>query len=112
MKLTQSALEKATVFSIQGRVDASSSSELESALVAFANRGEGHAILDMNEVDYVSSAGLRALLIGLKQMSANQQRLLLAALNPDVMDVLKLTGFDKLLSCNDTVPDALAELAV
>ena len=108
MKLTLSNVDTADIIHIEGRVDAGTSKELETAVMELVKTGSGPLVLDFGEVDYISSAGLRVLLVGLKALSAGGRRLALASLNPDVMDVVKLTGFDKLLDCHDGLDSAVA----
>ncbi len=111
MKTTQYSTDSGDVVQIEGRVDASTAKELETAVMAAVGSGDGLLVLDMEAVDYISSAGLRVLLIALKALAAKGRRLALAALNPDVLDVVKLTGFDKLLDCHDSVDAAMAGAA-
>ena len=108
MNITNSCKGSTDVIHIEGRVDASTSKDLEDAVMALVKNGSGAVVLDFTEVDYISSAGLRVLLVGLKALSAGDRRFALASLNPDVMDVVKLTGFDKLLDCYDGLDAAVA----
>lgn len=107
MNLTQSSIGTSDILAVEGRVDATTSKDLEAAVLGLAANGSGSVVLDFSGVEYISSAGLRVLLIGLKTLTAKQRRLALASLNSDVMDVVRLTGFDKLLNCYDDVDAAL-----
>lgn len=109
MKTTHQSTETGDVIAIEGRLDASTARDFEAAIMAAV--GTGPVVLDFTEVDYISSAGLRVLLLALKALTAKGRRLALAMPNPDVMDVIKLTGFDKLLDCHDGVEAALASAA-
>ena len=108
MKLMQNRTGAADVIEVEGRIDASTSKDLETALVGLAGEDGGPVVVDFSRVDYISSAGLRVLLVGLKALSASDRRLALASMNPDVRDVVTLTGMDKVLDCFDDVETALA----
>jgi anti-anti-sigma factor len=108
MKLALSTTDTADIVRISGRIDATTSADLDTAVANLADSGLGPVVLDFSDVDYISSAGLRVLLIALRMLSGKGRRLALAALNPDVMDVVRLTGFDRLLGCFGDIDGALA----
>ena len=110
MKLSQSVDQGVVVIRVGGRIDASTSTDLETAFDQTITNETGPIILDAQDVDYISSAGLRVLLVALKRLAAEHRKLALSSLSPDVMDVVKLTGFDKLLDCYATVDDATSAL--
>lgn len=107
MNFEHNRTEAADIIRIEGRLDASTAPEMQAGAIA-ALDGSGPLVLDLAEVDYVSSAGLRALLILLREATARERPLALAALTPDVSDVIRLTGFDKLLDVHSDVDTALA----
>ena len=82
---------------LEGRLDALTSPELENAL---KNSLEGidSLVLDFSKVDYVSSAGLRALLSAHKRMSGQKGSMKVTNVNEGVMEILKMTGFTDILS--------------
>jgi anti-anti-sigma factor len=86
------------VAGLSGRLDANSAPSLQTA---FSGIGEGsdkpNVVLDFSEVDYVSSAGLRELLILQKKMLAAQGSLTLKHLNDMVREVFDMTGFSNIL---------------
>lgn len=108
MRMSHSRLNTADIMTVEGRVDASTSKDLEDAVLALVRSGDGSIVLDFADVDYISSAGLRVLLVCLRALTEEGRDLALASVNPDVMDVVTLTGFDKLLICYDGLEDALA----
>jgi anti-anti-sigma factor len=110
MKLVLSNTDTADIVRVSGRIDATTSGELDATVHGLVDNGRGPVVLDFAEVDYISSAGLRVLLIALRALSAKGRKLALAALNPDVMDVVRLTGFDRLLNCYGDVDGALEKV--
>lgn len=97
MTLTETRQENTIQISIEGRVDTSSSPELQSAvLLAFQKTSK--LILDFTQVAYISSAGLRALLIGQKTANSKGGSLIITNVSPVVMEVFEVTGFAEILN--------------
>ncbi len=84
------------VLTLEGRLDTTTSSELEEAIAAV---GGAEAIrLDLRGLEYISSAGLRVLLKTEKALREKGGSLTLEAPTEEVMEVLRITGFDTLLT--------------
>ena len=89
--------DKKIIFFIQGRVDTNTSPKLQAEILnAFQN--SKCLMLDFKEVPYISSAGLRALLIGQKTASAKGAKMELCHVCDEVMAVLHSVGFTKILN--------------
>ena len=86
--------EKAIV-SVSGRIDTATAPTLHEYLKTELV-GVKELILDFQEVEYVSSAGLRVILYAQKTMSA-QGSMKLINVSPDILEVLELTGFTEVL---------------
>ena len=82
---------------VDGRVDTNTSPELQKAILE-AFQGAKTLILDLEKVVYVSSAGLRALLIGQKTASSKGASMELQHVVPAVKAVLDSVGFSKILT--------------
>lgn len=87
--------KKVTVF-ISGRVDTNTAPELLEYLKE-AMQGIEELVLDLKEVDYVSSAGLRVILFAQKTMNS-QGSMCIANVNSDIMETFELTGFTDILT--------------
>ncbi len=86
--------------SVDGKIDGATSPELESQLKDWLDQGETKVILDLQEVYYISSAGLRVVLMGAKRLQ-NKGRLVLAGLKPEVKEIFEMAGFDTILDFYD-----------
>jgi len=64
-------------------------------------------ILDMRSVVYLSSAGLRMLLLAYRQAAARESDLLLAGLSEEIRDTMEMTGFLDFFTTVDTVEAGL-----
>ena len=97
---------------VLGRVDHRSAAELEQALaaaIAQASIAQGGVVLDFAGVEYISSVGLRVLMVAAKQMRANAAPFAIAALQPVVAEIFAISRFDRVLSVHADVPAALAQ---
>jgi anti-anti-sigma factor len=94
-----------------GRIDHRSAADLEASLaplLAQCSEGTGALVLDFAGVDYISSVGLRVLMIAARQMRAQQARLSVAALQSVVAEIFTISRFDKVLAVCATLEEALA----
>lgn len=80
-----------------GRLDVKAAREAEGAFEEAAQAAHD-VMLDMSELDYIASAGLRALKRFNSNVKANGGTLTLRDVQPDVMDVFELTGFAAVLN--------------
>ena len=109
MDITERDQGGVTVFSLEGRVDTQGAAELSLALDAAASAGKNKMVLDMAQVGYISSAGLRTLAeIVTKNREAGGD-LKLVSLDPKVMRVLRIIGFDRFFSVYGSVSEAVAD---
>lgn len=79
-----------------GRIDAATAPLLEQDLLAAIDGGDRAIIVDLSSVEYISSAGLRALLAALKRLKALGGNLVLCSMHPYVKEVFDMTGFSKI----------------
>lgn len=97
MQITEKKQDKEIILEVEGRVDTNTSTELQQAILkAFQKRP--NLVLDFQGVDYVSSAGLRAILIGQKTANAKDGSLKLVHICERVQHVLELSGFSTILT--------------
>jgi len=97
-----------------GRVDHHSVGELETALlplVKTAGDGKGVLVLDFAGVDYISSVGLRILMIAAKELRAAGAKIAIANLQPIVAEIFAISRFDRVLGVFPTVRDAIGQFS-
>jgi anti-anti-sigma factor len=97
------------VMTVFGRVDAERAPEIEAAGRHILETPYQKLLINMSAVQYLSSAGLCALLNLGKVATAKHGRLFLCSPSAQVKQILKLSGFDKILTIRDSVQDALVE---
>lgn len=102
------------VVSPRGRLDHESCDPFQNDLAEqlAACRSEGASlVLDMSGVDYVSSAGLRCLMIAARQAASHNGRVVVAAPQPIVGEILQISRFNLVLPVFGTTREALASLS-
>ena len=112
MILTPVRYADVVVLTLQGRLDQSTAEDVRTALAPHLERcveGQDHLVLDMAGVDYVSSAGLRVLMLASKQAKAQKGYLVLVCVQPLVQEILEISKFTLILRTLPAVRDALAE---
>jgi anti-anti-sigma factor len=97
------------VMTIFGRIDAERAPEVEAAGRNILATPFQKLLINLSAVDYLSSAGLCALLNLAKLAEAKHGRLFICSPGPPVQQILKLSGFDKILAIRNSVQDALVE---
>ena len=99
MKINKVSDGNKLTVSISGRLDTVTAPELE-AVVTGDLSGVSEFIIDMNELEYISSAGLRVLLLAQKTMN-KQGTMLIKNVNSDIMEVFDMTGFTSVLNIEE-----------
>lgn len=97
-----------TIFILEGRVDSEGAVDLDLALQAATSDEKYKLILEMSQVRYINSAGLRTLADILTQAQRQQGDLKLVNLNPKVQRVFQIIGFDKFFHIYPSIEEALA----
>ena len=96
MKITKSKENSALTLALNGRLDTNTAPELETELKASLD-GIETLVIDMEELAYLSSAGLRVILAAQKQMN-KQGRMIIRKVNDMDMEVFEVTGFTDILT--------------
>ena len=89
------------MYSPSGRIDASNAASAESDLLALIEKSGPSVILNLGGLSYMSSAGLRVMLVGAKRAKAGGGKAVIMAAQPTVSEVLRMSGFDKIIPLVD-----------
>lgn len=103
----------ATVLTPIGRIDHTHADEFQQGLAPHLRdcvKDGAPLVIDFSEVSYISSIGLRALMVAIKQVKAQGGRMVLAGLTPLVLEVFKISRFDMLFEIFADRASALAAL--
>ncbi|MCU0512795.1 MAG: STAS domain-containing protein [Anaerolineae bacterium] len=102
-----SGRDQVTLVEVHGRVDSMTASQLGEALNKELDSGNVHVVLDLSSVDYMSSAGLREIVTGLKKAKRAAGDLRLAQPSDRVREVLEMAGLDTIFRIFSTQAEAV-----
>ena len=108
MTVTVERDEDLKIIALDGELQANNADNIRDEVIALIDKKP--LIISMEKCTYVSSAGLRAMLMIAKTAKARKVKIIYAAATEEVTDVLKMTGFIKMFKCVATVADAEKEL--
>ncbi len=93
---------------LQGRLDGSSSDELFGGVEAAVGHDDSAVVIDMARLAYISSAGLRVLLMLAKMLKERNVRFAVCSLSKQISEVFEITGFDKVIEIHRSPEQARA----
>lgn len=98
------------ILELVGRMDATTTPEFESTSQALLAAGQRKLLVDMTQLEYISSAGLRGILGLVKGVKSLSGKLAFCALSPMVAEVFRISGFSSILTVCDSRQDAVKML--
>ena len=101
--------EGVKVISIEGRLDTNTSKEANNELTKLVDEGKTKLIIDLSNLDYISSSGLRILLALSKEIKALKGEMRICGLNETVKEVFEISGFTMILKVLKTIEEAKAD---
>jgi anti-anti-sigma factor len=107
MEISIDKQSKAVVVAVKGRMDGVSAPEFEKTIADHITGGASRFVVDCSALEYISSAGLRSVLITAKSLRARDGELVFAALSDVVREVFDIGGFSTIFSIYDSTEAAL-----
>lgn len=98
MKVEISQTDNQVMVSIEGRLDTVTSSEFEKTVSPYFTTPAIELVLDCAGMEYISSAGLRVVLMAHKSITAKGGKFIIRNLNNEVRSVFDMTGFSRILT--------------
>jgi anti-sigma B factor antagonist len=98
-----------TIMELEGSIDGKTAPQIREDIRP-ALESATRAILDLTKVGYLSSAGLRLLLLVYREFAAKNGKLVLVGVSPDIQSVMSHTGFLNFFTLADTQADAMTIL--
>jgi anti-anti-sigma factor len=103
MEIKTEAMKRCELVTVSGRIDSSTAPELEKVLLGLIQAGQKNITVNLGETDYISSAGLKALLSALmkvrKMFPAGD--VVISEIKPELKESFDLVGFDRLFKFYD-----------
>jgi anti-sigma B factor antagonist len=110
-EITQHMESGVVVLAVAGRLDSSNAGTLEHEMLDLIDGGESRFVVDCAALDYISSAGLRVLLIAAKRLAATAGVIVLSGLTEQIKEVFDIVGFASIFKTYPTPHEAIAALA-
>ena len=107
MQITCNKHDKALVMAFRGRMDRIAALEFEKSFAEWLKNGERCFVVDMMNLEYISSAGLRSLLSVNQQLKDSNGQIRLCNVSGLVRDVFAISGFESLFSVYNSLADAV-----
>jgi anti-sigma B factor antagonist len=108
MEITNKQYKHCDLLAVQGKVDSYTAPDLTKAIEELNTQGRFKIVLDLSKLEYMSSAGFRALLVGQRNCKRyNRGEIVLASVPKRIMDALDLTGFTPLFKIFNDITAAV-----
>jgi anti-anti-sigma factor len=114
MQISQQRYGEVRILALSGRIDNGSSAAFKTGLGAHVTEcraGGDRLVLDFSGVDYISSVGLRVLMLAARQSREQGGIIVMAALQPVVREIFEISRFNVVFECFATVRQALAKIS-
>lgn len=110
MEVTIRKAGQATIFTLKGRLDSNTAPRFEKQLQDFLHQPGSHLIFDFDNLEYISSAGLRVILNTAKTYNAGPYRFAVCAMQEHVQEVFEISGFDTFIVIHRSLDESLSAL--
>ena len=107
MEINQENNNGIEIFSVQGSLDSNTSTEFETLIYTALENGQRKLILNLENLDYISSAGIRVMLKTTKDLKRMDGSIVLCALQDYVKEVFEIAGFDGYLNIENNLETAM-----
>jgi len=110
--ITTEQINSVLVVSLKGQINSSNAAEIQEQLLEQVNDATSRWLVDFNGLEYISSAGLRVVLLLAKRIRQHEGSLVLCAMQPHVYEVFEVSGFLTLLTVVESRQQGLSLLTV
>ncbi len=107
MEIKEDKIDSQIVVSLGGRIDSTAAVEFEEKLIEIIDKGNNTLIIDFKNIQFISSAGLRVLLLAAKKVKPYGGKIILCKMSKDVKEVFDISGFSSIFNIYDDVSDAI-----
>ena len=107
MEIKKEKKNDITCLRIEGCLDASNSSVAEKSVLDTVAAEGANMIIDLSELQYISSAGLRVILVVAKDIKTKNGKIVLCSMTDSVRKVFEISGFTSIFDIQDNVEAAL-----
>lgn len=110
LELQTDQIEGVLIVSVAGRIDGLNAQEFHENLDKEIAGSENPVVLDLEGLSYISSAGLRSILLIAKTLQSRNTRFMLCSLSAPIREIFEIAGFDKIIDVLGSRSDAIATI--
>ena len=110
MNLRHETIDGIQVLTIEGRLDATSADQFQNGVLSRVGRAGQGVLIDLEPLSYLSSAGIRSILMIARDMQDHNRNFALCSPKGDVAEVLSVSGVDSIVTVHDRRDDAVSAL--
>lgn len=110
MEITERRTADVVTLSLSGKLDTTTAKTFEAKILALIESGERRFVVDLAQLEYVSSAGLRVFILAAKRLNSANGKIVLCALKDPVKEVFDIAGFLSVFSIYGSHDEALKNL--
>ena len=110
MELTHVKKGENIIITIKGRLDAVTAPVADNAIKKIMEEDCRRVLFNLDDLEYLSSSGLRVILGVAKEIKRNESKLVLCSLNQFVKEIFEVSGFESLIPIEDTVESGIEQL--
>jgi anti-sigma B factor antagonist len=110
VEITEHRTAEIVTLSLSGKLDTTIAKLFEEKILAQIESGERRFVIDLAQLDYISSAGLRVFVIAAKRLNSANGKVVLCALKEPVREVFDIAGFSSIFSVYSSHDEAITNL--
>ena len=110
MEITERRTADVVTLSLSGKLDTTTAKTFEAKILALIESGDRRFVVDLAQLEYVSSAGLRVFILAAKRLNSANGKIVLCALKDPVKEVFDIAGFLSVFSIYGSHDEALKNL--
>jgi anti-sigma B factor antagonist len=110
MEITERRTAEIVTLSLSGKLDTTTAKTFEEKILAQIESGERRIVIDLAQLDYISSAGLRVFVLAAKRLNIANGKMVLCSLKDPVKEVFDIAGFSSIFSIHGSQDEATKHL--
>jgi anti-anti-sigma factor len=110
VEITEQLTGRVLTVALKGRLDGTTSKGVEELILKRIDEGARTLVVDLAQLDYISSVGLRVLMLAAKRLKSVAGTIVVCALQPSIKQVFDIAGFASLFRLFDTRAEAIQQL--
>ena len=109
MEIKQEKKDEIIIIGLVGRLDANTAGQLEKKILPLIDEGEKKLLIDFSELEYISSAGLRLLLLTAKRLKNVKGKIVLCSMKEYIKEIFEIAGFTPIFTIRESQDEAVKE---